>query len=102
MHVTSKSIHAIKTPSQLRILQCNARKVVEKKLVKTPKQSWAKKFQDLNTDEKEFLVDNNRLCNVIQQLVTWVMEFLAAVSKIREIFLQQVKAYISILESFFE
>jgi len=25
-------------------------KIVEKKLFKTPKQFWAKKFQDLNTD----------------------------------------------------
>ena len=29
----------------------NAQKVVEKKLVKTLKQSWAKEFQDLNTDD---------------------------------------------------
>ena len=28
----------------------NAQKVVEKKLIKTLKQSWAKEFQDLNTD----------------------------------------------------
>ena len=27
-----------------------------KKLVKTPKQSWAKKFQDLNTDVCKYLV----------------------------------------------
>ena len=26
------------------------KKLLKKKLVKTPKQSWAKKFQDLNTD----------------------------------------------------
>ena len=63
MYGTSKSIHAIKTSLRPGI-QCsryNTQKVVEKKLVKTLKQFWAKEFQDLNTDDGALQI--SPLCN---------------------------------------